>query len=354
MTDIECFNATVEHRRPGHVLFYATFTEDLYRRLREHTGTADLSGHYGFLRRFTLPMRRPENVPQPDLSRYYKDCNLPEGTRFQNYAARVPAGVYHFTGIISPLRNASSLSEVEEFPMDDMSGWDFSYMKPLADQAHADDRVVIGMVGCIYEAVWQIRGLEPFILDLYENPGWAQSLIDRQAEAARIKAVAATRAGADFLFCHDDVASQQAVMFPIELWRSMLLAPWRRIWAEVKSINPRVRIWYHSDGNVDAYVDDLVEAGVEILNPLQPECLDIVAVHRRHGNRITFDGAIGTQSTMPFGSPSDVRARVREVIDKYGRNGGLIVSPTHILEPEVPLANIDAFADACREFGTFE
>ena len=57
---------------------------------------------------------------------------------------------------------------------------------------------------------------------------------------------------------------------------------------------------------------------------------------------------------MPWGSSKDVRARVKEVIQKYGRKGGLIISPTHVLEPEVPLANIDAFADACREYGTFE
>ncbi|HUS57947.1 MAG TPA: uroporphyrinogen decarboxylase family protein, partial [Planctomycetota bacterium] len=66
------------------------------------------------------------------------------------------------------------------------------------------------------------------------------------------------------------------------------------------------------------------------------------------------DGLIGTQSTMPFGKPEDVRARVKEIIEKYGRNGGLIVSPTHVLEPEVPVENIEAMSRACREFGSFE
>ena len=78
--------------------------------------------------------------------------------------------------------------------------------------------------------------------------------------------------------------------------------------------------------------------------------LDVDAVHRRYGKQLTFDGCIGTQSTMPFGSPEDVRKRVREVIDRYGRDGGLIVSPTHVLEPEVPLANIDALFEACHAY----
>ena len=65
----------------------------------------------------------------------------------------------------------------------------------------------------------------------------------------------------------------------------------------------------------------------------------------------TIDGTIGTQSTMPWGTPQSVRARVKEVIEKYGQSGGLIVSPTHVLEPEVPLENIDALVEACKEFG---
>ena len=101
-------------------------------------------------------------------------------------------------------------------------------------------------------------------------------------------------------------------------------------------------------------VGDLVDAGVDILNPVQPECIDEDLLHREFGGHLTFDGCIGTQSTMPFGTPEDVRARVKSLIEKFGGNGGLILAPTHTLEPEVPLENIDAFADACREFGQFE
>ena len=124
-------------------------------------------------------------------------------------------------------------------------------------------------------------------------------------------------------------------------------------WKEIKAISPSSVIWYHSDGNILDVIEDLVQAGLDILNPLQPECLNVEEVHRRWGRRLTLDGCLGTQSTMPFGTPAAVRARVKEVIDKFGRQGGLILSPTHVLEPEVPLANIDAFAAACRDYGTF-
>jgi uroporphyrinogen decarboxylase len=78
------------------------------------------------------------------------------------------------------------------------------------------------------------------------------------------------------------------------------------------------------------------------------------AVHKLYGDRLTFDGCMGTQSTMPFGTPDDVRQRVRDLIAAYGQEGGLIIAPTHVLEPEVPVENIDALFEACREYGTFD
>ena len=140
-------------------------------------------------------------------------------------------------------------------------------------------------------------------------------------------------------------------MFSKDTWKKLIHSRWAKVWGEVKSINPKSYIWYHSDGNITDIVPDMVEAGLDILNPLQPECLDIDAIHRRFGKRLTFDGCIGTQSTMPWGTPDEVRARVKEVVDKYGRSGGLMIAPTHVLEPEVPLENIDAFFETCRTYG---
>ena len=186
-------------------------------------------------------------------------------------------------------------------------------------------------------------------MDMVDQPAWADCLLERLMEQNLIRAEAYTRAGADLIITGDDVANQENLMFSPDCWRKLMLTRWRKVWRKIKEINPDCKIWYHSDGNINAIIGDLIEAGVDILNPLQPECLDLDAIHKRYGQRLVFDGCIGTQSTMPFGSPSDVRARVREVIDKYGRNGGLIVSPTHALEPEVPLANIDALFAACHE-----
>jgi uroporphyrinogen decarboxylase len=355
MTDLENFRATVEHAGPDRVFYYASFTPDLKKRVQEHAGQ-DYARHYGYFWPQWVGFKRPDDLPKLDFSKYWegKMETLPEGTTINaDGVAMVPSGFYHFWGYVSPLRNAADLSEIENYPLEDFSKWDASGLKKAVDEAHAQGRVTQSFVGHMYETAWQIRGYEQFLMDMIERPAWAQCLLDRIAAQNRIKAVGLAKAGVDWIQTGDDVANQKAMMFQPDMWREMMLSRWAATWKAIKEIHSRAVIWYHCDGNLLAVIGDLVEAGMDILNPLQPECLDVEEVHRRYGKRLTFDGCIGTQSTMPWGKPADVKARVKDLIEKYGRRGGLILSPTHVLEPEVPLANIDAFADACREYGTF-
>ncbi len=353
-SDLEDFWATCQHRRGGRILYSASFTPDLQRRLCEHIGGRDIAAHYGFFSPVRVQVRRPEALGELDYSSYWDGVELPEGTTInEDGVAQVPSGFYHFYKYVSPLRDAKSIGEMENYPLDDMSQWDSSYMGPIVDDAHARGLVVTGFAGHMYETAWQIRGYEQFLMDMIERPSWAECLLERIARQNMVRAVAFAKAGVDRIRTGDDVANQKAMMFAPRLWRKMIHSRWARVWAAAKRINPNVQIWYHSDGNITEVIGELVEAGLDILNPVQPECLDIDAIHARFGDRLTFDGCVGTQSTMPFGSPADVRRRVKELIDKYGRNGGLMIAPTHVLEPEVPIANIEAFAEVCGEYGSF-
>lgn len=350
--DLEAFKLTAGHKPAGRVLCYASFTDDLRKRVIAHTGTDKLAEHYGMFSFGGLALRRPEHLPKPDYSPYWRGEKLAPGTVINDDGvAMVPSGFYHFWGYVSPLRNAKSLSEIENYPLDDVRAWDFSILASQAAERHGKGLVAGGFAGHMYETAWQIRGYEQFLMDIVDQPAWAECLLDRLAEQNMVRAEAFARAGADIVRTGDDVANQAALMFSPDTWRKLMLSRWAKIWGRIKEINPECRIWYHSDGNIASIAGDLIEAGVDILNPLQPECLDIDALHRRYGRRVCFDGCIGTQSTMPWGKPADVRARVREVVGKYGESGGLIVSPTHILEPEVPLENIDALFAACHEYG---
>lgn len=154
----------------------------------------------------------------------------------------------------------------------------------------------------------------------------------------------------DCLATGDDVANQNAMMFHPDLWRQVMKPRWASVIAAAREHKPDIHVWYHSDGNVWDILDDLVDIGVNILNPVQPECMDPVAIRKRFGRRLAFDGCIGTQTTFPFGTPGDMRTCVLQTAEALdGMNGGLMLSPTHVLEPEVPPENVVAFFNTCDE-----
>ncbi|MEK7474710.1 MAG: uroporphyrinogen decarboxylase family protein [Candidatus Coatesbacteria bacterium] len=352
-TDLEIFRDTVAHRRPSRVLYHFDCTPDLNRRMKDHVGgDGDWFTHYGCFGYRSLWPKRPAALAPLDFAPYWKDEPLPPGSWVNHLGVlEVPGSQYHFTAYVSPLRRASTLAEIDSYPIDNVSTFDTSWWADEVKRAHAAGRPAGLFVGHMYENSWQIRGYEPFLEDMIERPAWAHSLLERFFRNNLHQAVEAAKAGADLIQCGDDVANQRNMMFSVPMWRDFILSRWAQVWKAAKAVKPDVAIHYHSDGNVMAIIPEMVDAGLNILNPVQPECVDTDEIHRMWGTRLSFDGCLGTQTTMPFGTPADVRTRVRECVDKYGRNGGLILSPTHVLEPEVPIANIEAFVQACRDFG---
>lgn len=140
----------------------------------------------------------------------------------------------------------------------------------------------------------------------------------------------------------------------LPMWRRWLKPRLARVIAAAKRVRPDVLINYHSDGNMGAVIPELIEIGVDILNPVQPECLDPIELKRSYGERLSFWGTIGIQHTLPFGTPQEVREEVRTRIETVGAGGGLLIGPTHIVEPEVPLENIVAMVEAVKEYGAYD
>jgi uroporphyrinogen decarboxylase len=349
MTDLEVFRATLAGQRPARILYTADFTPDLHTRLVQHAGTEDLAGHYGFFQPVNVGPRPPAGFVKPDYSAYYAGEQLPAGTELSwEGVAMIPSGYYHFWGYHSPLRNAVDKAQLEAYPIVEQADWATDHMAGEVRAAHAAGKVVQCWVGHMYESAWQVRGYEQFLMDMIERPDWAECMLDKFFRRNLTVATAAARAGVDYLACGDDVANQNAMMFSVPMWRSFMLARWAQVWSAIRAIKPDIHIWYHSDGNIHAIIDELAAAGVTIFNPVQPECMDPAELRRKYPN-MNMHGTIGTQSTMPFGTPDKVRQVVRERIRTVGANGRLILGPTHVLEPDVPIANVEAYTQACRE-----
>ena len=124
----------------------------------------------------------------------------------------------------------------------------------------------------------------------------------------------------------------------------------RRVINAARAINPDLIVFYHCCGYLEPFIDHLIDVGVDVLNPIQPESMDFEHIHAKYGDQLSFHGTIGTQTTMPFGTVEDVRREVFRNLDIAGSHGGLLVCPTHMLEPEVPWENIRAYLLACRDY----
>jgi uroporphyrinogen decarboxylase len=339
-------------RKPGcRIPRYANFTPDLLGRLKEQFG-ADLAGHFGMDSVAGVALAPPAGYERPDFSRYYEGRDVPaDMTLNEDGVGKTAAGFYHFFGFIHPLVGAETVADIEAYPLRDYVGWSDEGMAERVANLHRAGRFVAGSVGHTYETSWQIRGYEEFLTDLMLRPAMAEALLDRIANRNCLTATATGRAGVDYLRLGDDVASQRSLMFPPELWRRIFKPRLARIIEAGRKEKPELDVWYHSDGNIWEIIPDLIEVGVTILNPIQPECMDPVKLQREYGRHLVLDGTIGTQSVMPFGTPDDVTETVRRNIGQLGQAGGLILSPTHVLEPEVPIANIEAFFTACDTYG---
>ena len=123
-----------------------------------------------------------------------------------------------------------------------------------------------------------------------------------------------------------------------------------KVITSAKEINPDVLVFYHSCGYIFLETNQLLEVGVDILNPIQPECMNFNEIYDQYGDRVSFWGTLGTQELLPFGTPQEVYDIAVSRLKKCGSKGGMVLGPTHMVEPEVPWENLVAIAKAAKGF----
>jgi uroporphyrinogen decarboxylase len=256
----------------------------------------------------------------------------------------------------SPLAGARSLEELKEFPFPDLSApyqaeGIARQVNVLHQQGIAAGGNLPHLGGELFEAAWRLRGLEAFLLDLVERPAWADYLLDRLAALARRNAETLARAGVDVLSLDDDVGMPGTMFMSPETWRRFFKPRMAGIVEAARAIRPGLPVVYHSDGYFEPILEDLVEIGVNAINPLEPEHMDAVRIRRRFGPRLALWGTVGHHTTFSFSTPDEIRAEVKMRVETLGRTG-LILGPAYdIDEPDIPWANIAAFLKAVEELG---
>ncbi|MBN1845666.1 MAG: hypothetical protein JW810_08290 [Sedimentisphaerales bacterium] len=213
--------------------------------------------------------------------------------------------------------------------------------------AAAGDSVVLVSLGfSLFERAWTLTGMENLLADMLVRPRFVHALLDRILEynLAIIEHVCGL--DIDVMRFGDDWGQQRGLIMGLPLWREFIRPRVRAMYRKAKEHGKFVMI--HCCGKVDELFDDLVDCGVDIFNPFQPEVMDVYEVKRRYGDRLSFYGGISIQRTLPFGTPAQVRDEVRRLLDRVGAGGGYIASPSHDIPADAKAENVAAMIEVLR------
>jgi uroporphyrinogen decarboxylase len=207
-------------------------------------------------------------------------------------------------------------------------------------QAFKQEYWIVGVtVTTIFETAWALRGLEQLMMDFTFNPEIAERILDIPYQYHLAAAKKLVEMGVDMIWVGDDVGAQRAMMISPQCWRWFLKPRMATFISEIKSLNPQLKVAYHSDGMIAPIIPELIEIGVDVLNPIQPACMDPAQIKRQFGDKLCFWGTLDEQRTLPFGTPADVEREILERLNTVGKKGGLILGPTHHVQLDTPLEN---------------
>jgi uroporphyrinogen decarboxylase len=353
MTPRERTLAVLAKQRPDRLPREVKFTPPLQEAFEQRTGAKDPAEYYNLDVRdvyFAVP------TELPDFSSYYPEgvpkLWNPPGWEVGEWGVGVkPGSMYHFIHIEHPMKRLAKLSEFESYPYPDVTRPErYRHLAAEVQALHDRGLFVIGFLEwTIFEIAWHMRGMPELFADIADNPELATFLLDKVTAARCIQARQYAEAGVDLLKIGDDVGTQLAMLMSPAMYRQWFKPRHAAVIAAARAVRPDLNVCYHSDGNCWQVIPDLIEIGVTVLNPVQPECLNVEKVKRTFGDRLAFWGGIGTQTTMPFSSADQVYGTVQQTIDQLGPLG-YVPCPTHVLEPEVPFDNVEAYLRAVDEY----
>ena len=318
-------------RPPPYVPWAWDMTKACQQRLGEYLGTQDLSGFIGshFLDVGSTKRRFAE--PHPDG---YRDAY---GVVFDTSLDKDIG-----TPCDWPLKDPSDL-ERYRWPDPNNDAWYAGIPEQLA--AHPDRFTRYRLGFSLYERAWTMRGMTDLLMDMIERPEFVERLLDAIVEHNLVQIRRALALGVEAVFFGDDYGSQAGLIMGRVHWRHFFKPRLARMFAAVRDAGRCVCL--HSCGCVAELFDELIEIGLNVFNPFQPEVMDIFALKKQYHGRLAFHGGMSIQRVLPFGTPDEARLETRRLIEA-GREGGYIFAPSHSVPPDVPPENLVAMMEELR------
>ena len=275
---------------------------------------------------------------------------------------RRPNGCFYYDWQEFPL-GKPSIEALRQMPWPDPA--DPARYRALRQRVEAlragSDKALFGMAPCghdLFNQLLRVRGMEDGLMDLVANPEFAEAFLDRLTDTIIIAQGHFLDEVGDLIDVHftaDDLSGQTRPLISPTVYRRMIKPRWARIIQAIKA-RTKARIFYHGCGAIGPFLSDLIEIGVEIINPVQVSAagMDTAELKKKCGNHLSFwGGGCDTQRVLNLGQPEEVRQEVRRRIADLAPGGGFVFNPVHNIQPHVPPANVAAMFQAAREFGTY-
>jgi len=265
-----------------------------------------------------------------------------------------------YANIIHHPLSQATLEDLDSFNWPDPSDdYDYTQLKKQALALHSDNQFALvgcmGSPGNIFEQSWYLRDFQNFLMDLAADKDFAHALMRRILDIRKKNADLFLKEVGEYIDVFqlaDDLAMQNASLMSPQMYKEMIKPYLTELIDHVKQLTG-AKIYYHSCGSVVGLLDDLVDAGVEILNPVQVTATGMESdqLKKRFGDRLSFWGAIDTFKVLPSGTPADVEKEVRTRINDLSVNGGYVMGPVHNIQSDVPAENIIAMYEAAQKQG---
>lgn len=244
--------------------------------------------------------------------------------------------------------DAETISELDAYPWPDVADCDFTDIYAEIDK-HPDKMVFTGVWSPFFHNVADFFGMENYFVNLHENPALVEALTERVVDyyvAANDKFFAGLGDRADVMFFENDLGTQLDLFLSPEHFRKYVLPSIKRLIAVGKKYNKKVMM--HSCGSIYRIIPDLIDAGIDILHPIQAKAKGMSAQElAQYKNDLAFVGGIDAQGLFVNGTPADIKEEVKRVRDILGPS--IVISPSHEeILPNVPAANIKAMAEEAK------
>ena len=361
MTPRQRILSTLSHQPPDRTPVDGWFHPEVVQSLKQHfctddwstvlqelgiEGWADLSASVHFA---DFEARA---TPRPGSADGRREIWLDENSYEDQWGTcfRIGAGDRYERWLSGPLQDAETADDVSRyaFPTPDDVREPDDYAGRVA-KLKAEERFVCGEMENPYKRFWHLRGYENALMDYLANEPVLEAIYDRLFPLATEMAVRMAAGGVDMIKVVGDVAMQDRIIMGPQPWRRFDKPRWGELIGAARAVNKDVVFFFHSDGKLTDLVGDLIEVGFTVINPIQPECMDPVEVKRRWGDRITLHGGVSIQRTLPFGTVDEVRREVEDLIRQCGSDGGLVVMPSNVIQPDTPIENILACYRTARD-----